>query len=203
MNGMPPASPIVLWLLAYRYVIVYPLTVAFGPPVVLTAGFFLRLGTFDLWPIYLLTLAGDLTGDVVWYMVGRHGARTLIKKYGRWFSVTEESVDRAEGFFHKHQTKILFISKLTTGFGFAIATLVAAGAARVHFKKYMTINVFGGFIWIGFLLAIGYFFGQLYTLVDASLRWGFIIGVIALGTLFVYGFGKAMRKRFGNKPPLV
>ena len=199
---MPPASsPLIAWLIAYRYAIVYPLTIGFGPPVVLISGFLLRLGVFSFWPIYILVLMGDLTGDVVWYLVGRHGARKLIRKYGHWFSVTENNVDTAEKFFHKHQTKILFISKLTTGFGFAVATLIAAGAAKVPFKKYMTINILGGFIWVGFLVATGYFFGHLYTLIDSSLRWGFIVGLVILIALFSYGIGKAARKRFGNNIP--
>jgi membrane protein DedA with SNARE-associated domain len=195
---MLPNSPLTILLLTYPYLIIYPLTVVFGPPVVLIAGFLLRLGVFSFWPIYFLVLAGDLTGDVIWYYVGRHGARRLIERFGRWFSVTEKEVERGEVFFHRHQAKILFISKLTTGFGFAIAILIAAGAARVPFKKYITINALGGFIWIGFLLALGYFFGHLYTLINASFRWAFIGGLIVTLGLFGYGVTKAMRERFGK-----
>lgn len=202
MNDMPFALPIVQWLITYRYPIAYPLGIVEGPVVMVISGFLVRLGFFDFWPIYLVLIAGDLTGDIVWYMVGRHGGRPLVQKYGRFLNINEENVDRAEKFFHDHQTKILFISKLTTGFGFAIATLIAAGAAKVPFKKYLTINFFGEFIWAGFLFIIGYFFGHLYTLVDKSLRWGFIIGLIVVCGLAVYGFGKAMRNRFGDKPPL-
>ena len=197
---MPQGSAILRWLLAYRYAIGYPLAIVEGPIVMMISGFLVHLGFFDFWPIYLILIAGDLTGDVIWYMVGRHGGRPLIEKYGRWINVSQENVERAEEFFHEHQTKILFISKLTTGFGFAIATLIAAGATRVPFKKYITINFFGEFIWAAFLFAIGYFFGNLYGLVDKSLRWGFLIGFVIVLALIVWGFGKAMRKRFGTPP---
>ncbi len=193
---MPTASPLIAWLLTYKYAVAYPLAVVEGPIVMILAGFLLRLGFFSFWPIYLILIAGDLTGDVVWYLVGRYGGRPLITKYGHWISVTPENVVRAESFFHKHQIKILFISKITTGFGFAIATLIAAGAVRVPFKKYILVNFFGEFIWAGFLLAIGYFVGHLYTFFDAGLRWGFIAGIVIVGTLAMYGFGKAMRGRF-------
>lgn len=197
---MPLAAPFVQSLLTYRYWIAYPLAIVEGPIVMMASGFLVRLNFFDFWPIYLVLIAGDLTGDVIWYMVGRHGGRPLIEKYGHWMNISPENVDRAQEFFHEHQTKILFISKLTTGFGFAIATLIAAGAAKVPFKKYITINFFGEFIWAGFLFAIGYFFGNLYTLVDKSLRWGFIIGLIIVAALAVYGFSQAMKKRFGAPP---
>ncbi len=195
---MLPASPIVTWLLTYRYWIAYPLGIFEGPIAMMISGFLVRVGFFDFWPIFLILIAGDLTGDVLWYFVGLHGASPLIKKFGRFFNVTEENFEKAQHLFREHQSKILFFSKLTTGFGFAIATLIAAGAAKVPFKKYIMINFFGEFIWAGFLFGIGYFLGNFYTTVDKSLRWGFIAGIIIVGTLVLYGFGKAMRNRFGK-----
>jgi membrane protein DedA with SNARE-associated domain len=198
----PQISSILVWLTTYRYAIAYPLGIVEGPVVMMVSGFLVHLGFFQFWPIYLTLIAGDLTGDVIWYQVGRHGGRPLIDRYGHWLNISPANVEHAETFFHEHQTKILFISKLTTGFGFAIATLIAAGATKVPFKKYITINFFGEFIWAGFLFAIGFFFGNLYLLINKSLRWGFIIGLVVVGMLIVWGFGKAMRKRFGSPPNL-
>lgn len=200
---MPAATSIVSWLLAYRYPIAYPLALFEGPIVMMISGFLVRTGFFDFWPIYFVLIAGDLTGDVLWYLVGRHGGRPLIKKYGHFISVTPENVERGESFFHEHQGKILFISKLTTGFGFAIATLIAAGAARVPFKKYFLINFGGEFIWAGILMAVGYFLGHLYSLVNSGLQWMFIGAIVVIGGLALYGFGKAMRKRFGVPPKII
>ncbi|MGC9599005.1 MAG: DedA family protein [Minisyncoccia bacterium] len=192
---MPFASPIVSWLLAYRYPILYPLAIVEGPVVMMISGFLVRLNFFYFWPVYFLLIAGDLTGDILWYLLGRHGARSFIEKYGKFFSITEENVEKAEQFFNKHQWKILFISKITMGFGFALATLIAAGAAKVPFKKYLTINFLGQFVWTGVLMAVGYFLGNLYIMVDKSLRWAFIIALIVIAFFAAYGFGKFMRNR--------
>ncbi len=194
------AASIFAWLIAYRYPIAYPLGIFEGPIVMVISGFLVHEGFFDFWPIFIVLFLGDLTGDIMWYFVGRHGGRPLIEKYGKWFNVTEANVERAEEFFHEHQTKILFISKLTTGFGFAIATLIAAGAAKVPFKKYLTLNFFGEFIWEGILFAIGYFFGNLYAMVGRGLRWGFITGIVIVCAFALWGFGAAMKKRFGAPP---
>ena len=51
------------------------------------------------------------------------------------------------------------------GFGFAVVTLMVAGMLKVSFKRYVVINLFGGFIWTAMLLVIGYFFGNIYTLI--------------------------------------
>jgi membrane-associated protein len=192
---MPPESALAGWLLSYGYIAAYPLAIVEGPVLMMIAGFLVRLELLSFWPIYLVLIAGDLTGDIIWYAVGHHGARNLIEKYGYILSITEENVEKAERFFHNHQTKILFISKITMGLGFAIATLIAAGAARVPFKKYLTINFFGEFIWAGILIAIGYFLGHLYTLVDKSLRVAFVIAMLVLAGLALYGFGKFMRAK--------
>ncbi len=199
---MPTASPILAWLVSYRYAIAFPLAIVEGPVVMIVAGFLVHTGFFEFWPIYLVLVAGDLTADIGWYFAGKYGGRPLIEKYGHFFDVTEANVERAETFFHKHQTKILFISKLTTGFGMAIAVLIAAGAARVPFKKYFTVNFFGEFVWAGFLFSIGYFFGQLYSLVNKGFQWMFLAALITLAGLAMYGFTKAMRKKFRNRVPL-
>lgn len=191
--------PIVSWLLTFRYPIVFPLAIVEGPLVMLISGFLIRIGFFSFWPIYLILMAGDLTGDIFWYFVGRKGGRPLIEKYGHYVNLTEENVERAEGFFQDHQTKILFISKITMGFGFALATLVAAGMANVSFKKYFTINLFGQFIWTGILIGAGYFLGNFYTWVDKSLRWAFVISLIIIAAFAIFGFGKFMRRQFGAK----
>lgn len=196
---MPSSSPIVMWLLAYRYPIILPLAVVEGPVVMLLSGILIRAGLFDFWPVYLLLLIGDLIGDVGWYWVGRHGGRRFIEKYGGLVSVTNERIEQVERFFQTHHTRILFISKITMGFGFAIATLMAAGASRIPFRKYLLINFIGGFIWTGILIAIGYFLGNFYVTIDRDLRWMFILSVIVIGLAAAYGFGRFMRGRFGGK----
>ena len=195
---MPFASPIISWLLAFRYPIAYPLAIVEGPVVMMLCGLLVRVGFFSFWPIYFILMAGDLTGDVLWYLVGRHGARSFVDNYGHFFSITEENVEKTEQFFQDNQTKILFISKITMGFGFALATLIAAGAAKVPFKKYFAINFLGQFIWTGILMGVGYFLGNLYVLVDKSLRWAFIIALILIAAGAAYGFGKFMRRKIQN-----
>ena len=134
-----------------------------GPILSVLLGVLLRLGYFNLPLAYVSLMMGDLIGDVAWYYIGYRYGHKFIAKYGTYFSVTEARVEKAKDIFRKHQHKVLFISKITTGFGFAIVTLVTAGMARVPFFAYLSTNIAGQFIWTGILLAIGYFFGNLYV----------------------------------------
>ncbi|MCL5775236.1 MAG: VTT domain-containing protein, partial [Patescibacteria group bacterium] len=138
-----------------KYAIVFILCIVEGPVVMITSGFLYRLGQFELAPLYFSLMAGDFVADIGWYGVGRYGAKPILHKFGKFLNITPEIIEKIEKRFKTYQNKILFISKITMGFGFALATLIVAGMLRVEFKKYVLLNLFGGFVWTAFLLLLG------------------------------------------------
>ena len=79
----------------------------------------------------------------------------------------------------------MIISKLTTGFGFAVAILVFAGISKVSFKNYVVLNLVGGFIWTLFLITAGYFFGNILTLISGPIKIIFGIAMFIIIVLFI------------------
>ncbi len=159
------------------------------------SGFLLRLGTVDFLPVYIVLMAADLTGDCIWYAIGYYYARPFARKYGHFIGLTENALAKTEHVFQKYHNRILFLSKITMGFGFALVVLVTAGMTRVPFKKYFAFNALGEIIWTGFLLAIGYFYGNVYLTINKDLRWlslGVFI-VILLGIF--YGLNRFLKMR--------
>ncbi len=185
--------------MAYRYPLIFLAVIAEGPVIMLGSGVLLRLGNFDLLPLYLTLVFGDLVADVFWYFVGRYAAEPFLKRFGHFFGVTHEIFEKMEGVFRRHDTKILFVSKITMGFGFALATLIAAGAVRVPFKKYIIFNLLGGFIWTALLLGAGYFFGNVYFLLDKGFRDIFFAVLVGAAVLAMFKCGAYMRKKYGNR----
>lgn len=182
-------------LFYYKYLVAFPLAIVEGPMVMVACGFLLRLGVFSFWPIYLALMLGDFAADLGWYAVGYYGARKFAERWGKYFSITPELLEKLEGLFRRHQNKILFISKITMGFGFALATLVAAGMVKVPFKKYALFNFLGGFVWTGLLIFVGYFFGQIYTLLNKGFKIAFIVFIVTLVLAALYGAGHYFRDR--------
>jgi len=170
-----------LWI----YGSIFVLSVIEGPILSMILGVLLKLEYFPFWPVYITLMLGDLIGDVVWYLIGRTWGYGFISKYGKYFSITESAVEKATHFFHAYKNRILFISKVSNGFGFALVTLMTAGMLRVPFYKYMGVNFIGQFIWSGLLLGVGYFFGDLYQKVDTALGY---IGVTALAVVVILAF---------------
>jgi len=132
---------------------------------------------------------------VVWYYIGYHGAHRFIKRFGKFFGVTEESVEKLKFLFKKHDSKIIFINKITMGFGFTLATLMAAGMSKVSLKKFIWLNFLGGLLWTGFLMMLGYVFGNIYMQISESLRVGSIVAYLVVFMLALNGFARYMRRQ--------
>jgi membrane protein DedA with SNARE-associated domain len=132
----------------YRYPLVFATVLVQGPVVMMGTGLLLRLDQFSFWPLYFTLLTADFVGDIIWYFIGRNAAEPFVRRFGHIFGVTHAVFEKMEDLFKRHDTKILFISKITMGFGFALATLMAAGATHVPLKKYLIFNLLGGFIWV-------------------------------------------------------
>ncbi|MCX6701773.1 MAG: DedA family protein [Candidatus Zambryskibacteria bacterium] len=158
------------WIESSKYVLLFVGCIFEGPVVMLASGFLFHLGQFSFWPMYAALVFGDFTADISWYCFGRFGTRSAIFKYGHIINLTPATLEKIENRFRKYHQKILIISKLTMGLGFAAVVLVVAGMFKVPFKNYVILNLIGGFIWTAFLLTIGYFFGNVYLLIPGSAK---------------------------------
>ncbi len=192
-------SAIISLLSIYRYAIITPLAVVQGPLVALVAGFVVRFGPLDFIPTYFALMAGDLIGDVIYYWLGYRYGERFISKYGKYVSVTDRNVAVVKKMFDKYHSKILVISKLTTGFGFAPLVLFTAGMSRVSFAKYMTINIVGQFFWTALLVGIGYYLGNFYVTANNFLEEVAVTAVLVVLCVGVVGFAKYLRDRTVEK----
>jgi membrane protein DedA with SNARE-associated domain len=167
-----------------------------GPIVALLAGVFLRIGYLDLIPVYFALMIGDLIGDCWWYYVGRRWGHRFVELYGKYFSVREKNIHKVTKIFHKYKNSILLISKLTAGLGFAVATLITAGMVGIPFKRYITLNIMGQFIWTALLLSVGYLFSHLYVTFNNFFSRMSLIACAIVVLFAVFGFGKFIRKHY-------
>lgn len=177
-----------------KYVLLFLLCIVEGPVTMISSGFLFRLGTFNFLPMYLSLMGGDFVADIGWYMVGRYGARTFVHRYGKHFHITPAILSKIETRFKKYQEKILFISKITMGFGFALVTLIVAGILKVPLRRYALLNLLGGFIWTGLLVVVGYFFGGVYTTLSSAARVIFVVIALAGVVAALNGGAAYLRK---------
>ncbi len=177
------------------YIVTVVVAIVEGPILSIFFGVLIKAGDFPFWPVYFALMAGDVIGDIAWYYIGRNYGMRFVNRFGRYFDLTETKVSTVTKIFHRYHSKILVISKLTSGFGFAVVTLMVAGMVKIPFARYMVINFVCQFIWTGFLIGLGYFFSHLYTTIDSIIGKVSIVALFIVIVLVLNGY----RKYIGNK----
>ena len=182
----------------FKYPLVFLATLIEGPLLMIACGFLLHLHIFSLALLLLILILGDLTADIIWYYIGRFLLEPFLKKHGHFLSITPERLAQAKELFRRYHVKILFISKITVGFGLALAMLMAAGAMRIPFRTYFIINLIGEIILVVVLLTIGYFFGALYNLIADSFKISSLIVGAVIFLAFAFGFSRYLKNKIIN-----
>ena len=167
---MSDLSHIVAVLEASKYVLIFVGCYIEGTVVMMGTGLLWHVGQVAFLPAYIALLLGDVLSDIMWYTIGYFGARKFMDRWGHMIGMTPEVVQKIERRFHKYQTPILIVSKLSMGFGFAVATLTTAGMLRVPFYRFFIINLFGGLIWVLAMMTAGYYFGNVLETVPRNLQ---------------------------------
>jgi membrane protein DedA with SNARE-associated domain len=179
----------------YGYWIMLPLMIIEGPVVTLIAAMLASLGAFNVFVVLLFSISGDIIGDIALYGLGYKFGMEFVQRVGKYMGITEKLVLRMEKYFTRHGGKTIFAVKSTTGLCWA--TFVAAGIVKMNFKKFLKNSFWGGVVWSGFLVIMGYFYGYLWREVKQYISWiGWIIfGVAAVTFIGITIYKKRKAKR--------
>ncbi len=181
---------IIQFLNEYRYWILLPLMIIEGPIVTLIAAFMASLGVFNIYAIFVLSVFGDMFGDILFYIFGRKSGMHFVDHVGHHIGITRELVIRMEKFFVRHGGKTIIIVKSTTGLCWA--TFIAAGIVKMPFYKFMGYSFVGGLMWSSFLVFTGYFFGSFYEQISTYINYA---GIIVGGFAVVFFIGISIYKK--------
>ena len=169
------------FLQSYGYAIMLPLMILEGPVATLAAAILASLGAFNVWIVLILSIIGDMVGDVILFGLGYHYGMGFVRRVGKYIGITEKLVLKMERYFERHGGKTIFAVKSTTGLCWAAFT--AAGIVKMDFKKFIKYSIYGGIIWSGFLVFMGYFYGYLWREIRDYIKWvGWAITFLAVVT---------------------
>jgi membrane protein DedA with SNARE-associated domain len=136
------------------------------------AGFVAAEGGMSLWLAVLAGTGGSVIGNGVWYEIARRigSARIhrLVKRYGRWFAVSTEELDKAEARLRRHGPLALFFGRLLP----AIRTLISipAGLAGISRPVFYLWTLVGSVLWVSILAGAGYLLRDQYQKVEGLLE---------------------------------
>lgn len=160
--------------------ILLPVTIAEGPVATVVAGWLVKLQVLPLLPTFLVVVAGDVIGDLLYYALGHQGLRRLPAGWRRKLGLNEGRVAALTGRFAENGVAFLIAAKLTHGAGAAVLT--AAGAAGMRLWPFLLANLGAGAVKALALLGLGYVLGQ-----EAVASWLLPLSLLAAAAVLAFG----------------
>jgi len=155
-----------------------------GPIVTIIVAFLASLGYFNVFIVFLLSVAGDVIGDIILYYIGYFGGARILAKAEKFLKVSPATVEKLKQKFHEKSGKIIFYVKSTTGLSYI--TFITAGTLKMRLLKFVKYSILGGLVWSSFLVVVGYFFGYAAEQISQYLKYaGYLI--FAAAVIFFVG----------------
>lgn len=177
---------VLAWVSQQGYILLFIALLVEGPVVTAAGAFAATLGVFNPWIVFTLSILGNLIPDALYYWLGYWGRERFVDKYGRYFHVTKEMIQKLEKLYHEHAGKTLLAVKLLP----VVATpgLIIAGVARVPIKKYAWWSAIVTIPSSGLFFLIGYYAGAAYSKIVRYIDYGqyALLGAVVLFIIFVY-----------------
>ncbi|MET0263529.1 MAG: DedA family protein [Rariglobus sp.] len=104
----------------------------------------------------LLLFIAAVIGDTLNYWIGAKLGPAVFRRDDSIF-LRRKHLERASNFFLKYGGRAIILARFVP----IVRTFVpfVAGVGRMDYKRFITFNIVGGFIWIYFFIYAGYFFG--------------------------------------------
>jgi membrane protein DedA with SNARE-associated domain len=151
------------------------------------AGFLVADGKLNFVGIWIAGTLGSVIGALILYyiglLVGEPVMRTFIRRYGKWFTISEQEFDRALDFFGKYGAGVIFFGRLIP----IIRSLISipAGMDRMPLPKFLLYTTLGTAIWSGALGFAGLQLGENWEQVEGVIEQYQDVVIVALVLLVI------------------
>jgi membrane protein DedA with SNARE-associated domain len=174
----------------WSYILLAVLVATEGPLSTLLGASAAAAGLLDWRWVLIATVIGNVAGDCLWYSLGYAGKMQWLYDHGRWFGMKPHHVARLEREMHMHARKLIIFAKIA--YGLIVPTLVAAGLARVPWRRWFPVVFVVETLWSILLVWVGYHTTAFIQDFEHTL---IAVGVAVLvgGAIFV--FMRFLRKR--------
>lgn len=194
-NFIDLSDPQVLhYIKTFGYPSLFLIMIIEGPIITIIGAFLASLGFFNVGIIFLLSVLGDIVGDILLYALGYWGGSRILSRAERWLRINFITMEKLRHFFTLHGQRTIFYVKSTTGLCWI--TFILAGTLKMDFRKFLRASFLGGIIWSGFLVLSGFFFGYAFEKINDYLKYaGIIVAVTAISFIFFVTLYKKRQSR--------
>jgi membrane protein DedA with SNARE-associated domain len=184
-------------LSALSYLFIALLVAVEGPVATVVAATLAGAGALDPWLVVVSAAAGNIAADLLWYGLGRTGFIHWFLRRLPWLRNLEPQIAQLEGRMQGIGLRLLFAAKLVV-WAAAIPTLIAAGAARLSWRKVLGVVALSEVLWTGSLVLLSDSLSAHMLQFQAWMQWlatgGMIVFMLLLPTLLRRLYGAASRR---------
>ena len=152
-----PTETVMPLLEAHPYLLLFPLVLLEGPVSTIAAGLLVATGVMS-WPLaFAIAVTADLTGDSLYYLLGRSARYPRVARRLARLGLTQEKLAAMEASFGRNEGKALVGAKVVD-FA-AVPVFVAAGLTKVGYGRFLAWMAAATVPKAGLLMLVGFFAG--------------------------------------------
>jgi len=136
--------------------------------VLIPAGYLASQGEMNITYIMMSAILGSLLGAFVNYFLAFTLGRRFLLRYGKYFFISPETLEKMERFFKKHGHISTFTGRLIPGIRQLIS--IPAGLAKMDLLEFSLFTTLGAGIWALILTLLGYYIGENQELIKEYLK---------------------------------
>ncbi len=132
------------------------------------AGMAAAEGKLNYWFVVASGSSGAMLGNIVWYLAARalgvDRLEPIIRRHGRWVTMTWPEVERAQVWFRRNGVFFVFLGRLLP----TVRSLVSipAGLLKMRFKTFFIASTIGTLGWTALLATAGFKLRENFSEVD-------------------------------------
>jgi membrane protein DedA with SNARE-associated domain len=161
--------------------------------IMIPAGYLAYKGEMNLYIVVLMGILGSVGGALLNYYLAKSFGRSFILRYGKYFFIKVETLDKLESFFAKHGEISTFTGRLIPGIRQLIS--LPAGLARMNMAKFSFFTALGAGIWVVVLVGVGYVVGSNEALISEYLKSATLIALVSVVLITIFYVVRNRRRR--------
>ena len=148
----------------YGYLAVLVGTFLEGETILVLGGFAAHRGYLGLPLVILAAIIGTLSGDQLFFYLGRKHSPKVMAKYAAW----QSRIDKVNRLVEHYPTLLILAFRFL--YGLRAITPFVIGMSRVPTRKFIFLNVIGALVWAVVVGAGGYLFGNALEIIIGDIK---------------------------------
>ncbi len=128
-----------------------------GDTLLFIGGAFCASGAMNVGLLILLLIVAAVAGNTLNYFIGRFIGHKVFSHNYRWLD--QDALRKTHQFYEKYGGITVVLSRFLP----VLRTFApfVAGVSEMTFSKFQAFNIGGAALWVGLLVSLGYFFGNI------------------------------------------